>query len=536
VSPGNSNYSNNIIIDKTKCNFCGICVDRCILDNLRLQLSPCRQACPVGQNCQAYIQEFARGGLEKAGATIWQTAPLAGVLGRICSHPCESVCSRSRADGQPVAIRALKRFIVDHLDRPEPDTPSGQSQQRVAIVGSGPAGLMAAWELRRMGYQVTIYEKESRPGGNLTSVIPEFRLPLEVVLDEIAWIERWGVKIETGICMGRDISLDQLTREADSVLVAAGASQNQHLEVPGENASNVYSATSFLKRVKNGNPPSLGSSTLIIGGGNSAVDAAQTAKRLGVEQVGIVCLERTRGEMAAYPWAIDEVLEEGINIEWGWGPCSFADTNGKTVNVDCQRCLRVLEDECFLPLLDPGTQKRFEADSFIVAIGEKVDENLFKQLNSLAPADAEFRVDALTQATPMEGLFVAGDTASGPSSVVDAMASGKRAAISIDRYLRGEDLRYGRSYAGPYITDFSIDLQAANSTVRQESLKIKGGERLGFKEIDGGFDESMATAESSRCLNCGAPVACFDSCWYCLPCEVSCPEDALRVEIPYKIR
>ena len=536
MNADNIHYSNNIIIDKTKCNFCGICVDRCILDNLRLQLSPCRQACPIGQNCQAYIQALARGRLEDAGAAVWQTSPLPGVLGRICAQPCEIACSRNQVDGQPVAIRTLKRYIVDHLVRPEPVMLSAERDSRVAVVGSGPAGLMAAWELRRLGYRVTIFEKEDRPGGNLTSLIPEFRLPLKVVLDEISWIEGWGVEIRTGICLGRDLTPDQLMLEADAVLVATGASQTRRLEVPGEDASNVYSAPTFLKMVKNDVSPRLGQSALIIGGGNSAVDAAQTAKRLGVERVGIICLERTRDEMTAFPWAVDEALAEDITVEWGWGPFSFADTNGMAAAVDCHRCLTVWKDGRFEPVLDAGTQKRFEADSFIVAIGQRVDEKMLAQLGLPGSSDAELRVDILTQATSTAGLFVAGDAASGPTSVVQAMASGQRAAVSIDRYLRGEDLRYGRDYPGPYLIDFPIDLKATNSTARQESSKLVGKDRLAFKEIDSGFDESRASAESGRCLSCGVPVGCFNACWYCLPCEISCPEDALRVEIPYKIR
>jgi len=492
--------------------------------------------CPINQNCQAYIQEIVRGKNDNASSIIRETSPLPGVLGRICSRPCEAACIRTQVDGQPVSIRTLKRYAVDNSARPELCLPSREKEESVAIVGSGPAGLMAAWELRRLGYKIRMHEKASKPGGNLTAAIPEFRLPLDVVMDEISRLEKWGIEIQTGVCIDKDVTVDQLLGEHAAVLMATGANRPLDLDIAGGDAPNIYSAVPLLESVKQGDSPDLGKSVIIIGGGNSAIDAAQTARRMGVETVRIVSLERSEAEMSAFPWTVSEALEDGISIEWGWGPASFSRTNGRAESVTCSRCLRVWEGETFLPQLDSETQKVFQADSFIVGIGTCADKGFFQDVCRLSSSDPELTTDPLTLETKIEGLFVAGDAATGPTSVVDAMASGSRAAVSIDRHIRGEDLRYGRSYAGPYLTEFPVDLTAANEKSRQSVPKLPLNQPLSFKEINPGYNENMAKEESSRCLSCGVPVGYFNACWFCLPCEISCPEEALLVEIPYKIR
>jgi NADPH-dependent glutamate synthase beta subunit-like oxidoreductase len=442
---------------------------------------------------------------------------------------------RTQIDGQPVAIRALKRFLADHRDRPILEPPAELRDERVAVVGSGPAGLMAVWDLRRLGYQITIYEKATRAGGNLTGVIPEFRLPFAIVMDEMAWIESWGIEIKTGIAIGKDISLGQLTTESHAVLVATGAGKPMKLGLSGEEALNVHAGLGFLVAAKEGLAPNLGRSAVVIGGGNASIDVAQTARRLGLEDVRIVCLERL-DEMPAYPWEVSQALEEGITIDEGWGPASFEVEGDRAISLSCHRCVSVWKDGQFSPSLDQGTGKRFSADSFIVAIGERPHGEFLSSLGLIASPEAELRPDPLTLETNLKRLFVAGDVATGPTSVVEAMASGRRAAVSIDRFLRGEDLRYGRSYPGPYIHDFPVNLRAASKTPRQAMPALPPISRRDFSEIERGFDVRAAELEAGRCLSCGVPVGYFDACWSCLPCEVSCPEEALRVEIPYEIR
>jgi NADPH-dependent glutamate synthase beta subunit-like oxidoreductase len=386
-----------------------------------------------------------------------------------------------------------------------------------------------------LGYRVKIYEKAPKPGGNLTGVIPDYRLSPEVVMDEIAWIESWGIEIQTDTEVGKDLSIAQLFAESHAILLATGAGKSLPLRVAGEESFNVHLALTFLKAVKEKRPPELGNKVVVIGGGNSAVDAAQTAKRLGAEDVRIVCLER-QGEMPAYPWQVKQALEEGVVLEVGWGPSSFDLKEDGALSVTCDRCISIWEDGKFSPVLDGDTQKRFYADSFIVAVGGRPDREFLMTLGLISSSEAEQSFDPLTLQTRIKGLFAAGDVTTGPTSVVEAMASGRRAAISIDRYLRGEDLRYGRRDVGPYLFDFPVDLQKANKAPRQPIPELPSAERLGFKEIELTMDEDTARREAGRCLSCGLPVAYFDACWYCLPCEVSCPEEALRVEIPYIIR
>ena len=528
-------FSNNIAIDRSKCTFCGICVDRCILDHMRLQMSPCRVACPIGQNCHSYVQQLFRRQNERGLATILESNPLPAVLGRICHHPCQDACARRQVDGKPINIRALKRFLSETVARPPWEGKKNIRPENVGIIGSGPAALMAAWHLRRNGYRVVVYEKENTPGGHLTRTIPEFRLPRKVALGDIQRLESAGVEFRLNAQIGADREFNDWRKRQAAILVAAGTTIPVGLNIAGEDAPNVYSAVPFLEGVKSGHRPHLGRSVVVIGGGNVAIDAAQTARRLGAEFVRMVCLER-REEMPAHADSITEAVEENVEIECGWGPRSFQMNGSKAAAVNCELCVCVWKDQCFAPEFNCQVGKTFHADSFIVAVGIRPDQKMWDSLG-LSPGDENGKiVDPLTGETGIGGVFAAGDIIGGAGSVVEAMASGRRAAISIDRYLRGMDLRYGRSYPGPLITDFPIPKEGASGTPPQETDRIPPSERKGMEESDGGFGETEAFQESTRCLSCGVPVGCNDSCWYCLPCEVSCPEDALRVEIPSLIR
>ncbi len=532
MSPFSPVFSNNIQIDRSKCVFCGLCAEICIMDHIRLELSPCRRSCPIGQNCQAYIQQLDRGENDRALATVLETNPLPGVLGRICHHPCQTACNRSTIDQEPVAIRALKRFIVETAKRPSPGSISCTSPVHVGIIGSGPAGLMAGWELRRRGYRVTIYDQAATPGGNLTQVIPEFRLPKKVALADIEWIEKWGVEFALGSPIGRDLDFEKLRRLHGAILLASGRGQPARLSIIGEDASNVLSAIPFLEKVKCGERPVLGNSVVVIGGGNVAIDAALTAKRTGSASVRMISLERS-DELPAFAHHVAEALEEGITIEYGWGPHAFSLKGSLADSVICQLCMCVWQDQCFAPTFDGTIEKSFSADTFIIAIGDQPSKN-FLELIGLITSPYNVRIaDPLTLETRIPGVFAAGDLVSGSSSVVEAMAAGRRAAISIDRMLMGDDLRYGRSYAGPYVTEFTAPVQNVYAAPQQKPLRVSPADRRGMQEVELTFTVAQALEESRRCLSCGVPVGYNDSCWACLPCEVSCPEQALRVAVPY---
>jgi NADPH-dependent glutamate synthase beta subunit-like oxidoreductase len=528
--------SDNIVVDMDKCTFCGVCVETCILDNLRMALAPCRQACPLGVNCQGYVQLILRGQNEEALAVLRETLPFPGILARVCSHPCEDQCHRKETTGQAVAIRALKRYLVESSTSAEPPLPDMQddTKYKVAILGSGPAGMTAAYDLRQRGHQVTIFDKESEPGGMLRWAIPEFRLPTDILKQEVGLLERMGVKIECGKKLGQDITLDGLKNEYDAVVLAMGAGKAMPLKIEGSGLAGIFSGLSILKEVRNGNTTQLSGAVVVIGGGNSAVDAAQTALRLGADAVTVIALE-TENELPAFEHAVSEARAEGVAFECGWGPLRFLENSGRVSGIKLNRCLSVLNQNGeFSPCFDNSQTMIVEADTVILAIGQTRD--LSGIAGSPLAQSGILQSDPLTLQTADEKIFAAGDLISGPSSVVDAMAAGRRAAESVDRLLRGEHLAYGRAYPGPVETEFTIDTSRGAASDRIDP-PVRAFTGLGdFKEIEGCLSDDAARTEASRCYSCGKPFGKYRTCWFCLPCEVECPHQALWVEVPYLLK
>ncbi len=526
--------TDNIVIDKDKCTYCGICVDRCILDNLRMKLAPCRQACPLGVNCHGYVQTIARGEEEKGMELLREALPFPGILGRICSQPCEDNCHRKKMDGEAVSIRALKRYLAD-LEReiPLPDM-RPDSGKKAAVIGSGPAGMMAAYDLRVKGHGVTVFDAEKAPGGMLRWAIPEFRLPLDALEKEIGLLTRMGVQFACGVAVGKDRSLDEIKDEFDALVIATGCPEHGRLNIEGEDAPDIFHGLPFLRDVRCGNPPEIGKTVVVIGGGNVAVDAAQTALRLGAESVTMVTLESDQ-DLPAFPWAVESALAEGVKLECSWGKPAFHFENGRLKGMDLQKCLRVFDEcGCFMPSFNDCQLNTLDADTVIVAIGQRSDTAPFEKARILS--DGAFAADALTLQSLDEKIFLAGDMLTGPSSVVEAMAQGREAAESVDRYLTGEHLRYGRQYPGPYETEFDIDTGRGSEDRRSEISVHRCSGQGDFKEIEQGLDKATARKEAARCYSCGQPFGKYRTCWFCLPCEVDCPHEALWVEIPYLLR
>jgi len=528
--------SDNIVVDSEKCIFCGLCVERCILDNLRMTLASCRQACPLALNCQGYVQLIARGEEEKAMAVVRERLPFPGILGRICSQPCEDGCGHRETDGEAVSIRALKRYLDDRFQDQEPPLPEMKrpSGRRVAIVGSGPAGMIAAYDIALQGHQVTVYDRESAPGGMLRWSIPVFRLPQDVLERELKLLERMGIGFKCGVTIGRDRTLDQLEAEYDAILLATGLAGSRRLNAEGEDGEGVFHGLPFLKAVRSGSPPVVGERVVVIGGGNVAVDVAQTAYRLGAASVQLVCLE-SRETMPAFNRAVFEAISENIELLCSWGNPRFTFEQRRLKGVRVEACASVFDSQgCFNPVFDSSTSRFIEADTVIIAIGQALDDT-FLRSSGYAPDDL-IRVNPLTCQASIGKFFAAGDLVSGPSSVVAAMAAGKEAAESINRLLRGVPLAYGRGFQGDVVTNFEVDRSVGSKDRRMQLPHYQFTGKGDFTELESGVSPDIARREARRCHSCGLPFGQFRTCWFCLPCEVECPTGALWVDIPYLLR
>ncbi len=528
--------SDNIVINRDKCVYCGVCVETCILDNLRMKLAPCSHACPLGVNCQGYVQLIVRGRDDEALRVLEEKLPFPEILSRLCSQPCEDNCHRKKNGDHPVNIRGLKRYLTEIYETHPPSLPvvAEPSGKTVAIVGAGPAGLTAAFDLRKLGHGVTLFDSEAEPGGMLRWAVPEFRMPGRILKREIERLLQMGVHFQGRLKLGRELQWDDLKDRHDAVLLSIGCSRASRLGIEGENLRGVQHALSFLKSVREGRSEPVGRKVVVIGGGDVAVDCAQTARRLGAEEVVIVSLE-DESVLPAHPNVVAGAKAEGILFRGAWGPQALLGDKGFVQKVQLKKCVSVFDaDANFKPVYDMCQLDSEEADSVIIAIGQVAE---LDYLSECGFTTAQRLVcDPMTLQTHSAPVFTAGDVWAGPTSVVHAMASGRRAAESIHRFLSGEDLKFGRSYVGPYETDFLIDTGRASQAVRTEN-PLKRFEGPGdFAEMEKPFDSETARREASRCYSCGEPFGKYRTCWFCLPCEVECPQEALWVEIPYLLR
>ncbi len=489
----------------------------------RAGTSPCTFSCPAGIKAHGYVSLVRSGQYEKAFELVLETTPLVGSLGRACYAPCEAECTRGSLEG-PLPIRRLKRFVADaHHARPgeQPADLPEPNGKRVAVVGSGPAGLTAAWLLARRGYGVKIFESEPVPGGALRLAIPSYRLPAEVVERDIANVTDAGVEIATGT---RVDDLEELKAAGyDAVLVATGTPNAAGLRVPGEELAGVSSALAFLREIKLGRPPGLnGKVVTVIGGGNVAIDAARSARRLGAATVHLVCLE-SRAEMPAYEWEVDEALAEGVELHDSWGIARFGGL-GLVESVELKRCVEVFdESHRFSPRYDEHVVGRIACDAAIVAIGMGADTATFA---ALAPGGARtIQADPETLLTPVPGVFAAGDAVSGPSMITDAVGQGRKAAHMIDRFLRGLELT---GFPEPLPVVDRLDVLARQRThSRREPLAASAAFAAApadFAELEPPLTEAEARAAAGRCLDCGV-------CSECHECVAACPADAIDLDL-----
>jgi NADPH-dependent glutamate synthase beta subunit-like oxidoreductase/Pyruvate/2-oxoacid:ferredoxin oxidoreductase delta subunit len=501
--------------------------------------APCKAACPAGIHVQGYLALIAQGKFAEALALIREAIPFPGICGRVCHHPCEAACRRGEHD-QPIAIEYLKRFVSDYeasqrlsgsaSQRYDAMTLRRYDAKKIAIVGSGPAGLTAAYFLAREGYPVTVFEALPVAGGMMAVGIPEYRLPRDVLQSEIKAIEDLGVEIRTNTPIGSngDLSLEDLKRDYDAVFVAVGAHGSRRLNVEGEDLTGVLHGVDFLREVGLGHEVTVGEKVLVIGGGDVAIDSAMAARRLGGQQVTIL-YRRSREEMPARPWEIEEAEEEGIAFQFLATPARVLGTNGRVTGLECLRMELGEPDESGRRRSIPvhGSEFVVEADTVIVAIGQVLDVGDWRlEIGDWIVADP------VTLQTNLEGVFAGGDAVTGPATVIEAIAAGKRAAESIGRYLSGEDLAADHTLWPPdtseveYYTPPVVEPEA-----RAQMPKLSVAERVDFAEINLGFSEKEAIAEAQRCLSCGVCSECLECVKVCEPAAIDHSAQGKRLSL-----
>ena len=467
---------------------------------------PCKAACPAGLDIRSYIDLAAHGHYEKALEVIEDKIPFPGTIGRVCPHPCEAKCNRKELD-QSIAINGLKRFIADavYARGAKAVTPAPRLHDaRVAVVGAGPAGLTAAFNLVQSGYGVTVFEALPVPGGLLTVGIPEYRLPRDVVQREIERIKKTGVELRLNSPVGANgATMDSLMEEFDAVFVATGAHKSTSLGVPGEDMDGVVSGTAILREVNLGKSPKVGKKVAVVGGGNVAVDAARSAKRFGASEVTIV-YRRSRDEMPAYADEVAAAEKEGIKIEFLAAPSKVIGKNGKVTGLECLRTKLGAPDASGrrTPEPVPGSEFTVAADTIISAIGEVPDLTFLDGKVNLAGGKTVM-ANPVSQATNVPGLFAGGDAATGPATVIEAIAAGRKAAAAIDRFLSGQAM--DEEEPAPRIIGIEdVDVEHFTKRARQQMAEAPVPERVkGFAEVELGFSEFTALAEADRCFQCG---------------------------------
>lgn len=463
-----------------------------VIECHRAATPPCTATCPGGLNVWKYVNLAAVGRFEEALEVIRKTTAFARVLGYVCTRPCEASCERGNID-IPVAIRAIKAFLADYemkAGRKKATPVKKTKNDKVAVVGAGPAGLSCAYDLIRQGYPVTVFEASPKAGGLMRWGIPDFRLPRKIVDNEISYIEELGVEIKTNTPVK---ALDDLSKQGyKAIYLATGCPVNLKLGIPNEDAEGIIYVLDFLKQVSSGADVKLGSRVAVIGGGNAAIDAARVSVRHGAKEVHLVCLEckdlTSKDRMPAQDYEIQEADKEGVVIHPCLGPKQFLVKDGKVTGFETIVCTSVREEDgTFLPKYG-GSSATIEADTVIVAIGQAPDKEAFKEIDK----DRAVKVDGYSFATSMQGVFAGGDMVSGPSDIIGAVAAGKEAAISIDRYLNGVDVREDRI----------INFRLVNGAPLAQSTKQGAVATL---------DDNLAIAEARRCLNCGVCEAGIDN-------------------------
>lgn len=573
-----SNYVSQV--DKEKCVACGQCVENCPTNALRLGqklcakqpvkeksydkvrdhvwgekrwnvdyrenredvaesgTSPCKTACPAHIAVQGYIKLASQGKYTEALELIKKENPFPAVCGRICPRSCESACTRGDID-EPIAIDEIKKFIADQdLNENNRFIPKKRHDYRtpVAVIGSGPSGMSCAYYLALDGYQVTVFEKQEKPGGMLTMGIPGFRLEKNVVEAEIEVLRQLGVHFRTGVEVGKDVTIQQLRQQGfQAFYLAIGAQGGRKLNIPGEDAEGVVAGVDFLRSINLGSIPAMTGKTVVIGGGNVAIDVARAAARTAAVSVDMYCLEG-RSEMPALPEEIREAEEEHVAIHNGYGPKEILVKDGRAVGVVFKKCLRVFdENHRFAPQYDENDTITVETDHVLLSIGQSIQwGNLLAGTTVVTRHNGTVEADPFTYQTAEPDIFAGGDVYTGPRFAIDAIAAGKEGAISIHRFVQpGQSLTYGRDRRQYHSFDKeNVVLESFDRMPRQKAGHSDRKEHS-FGDNRLTFTEEQMKKETQRCLGCGAVQVDEYMCVGCGQCTTKCKFGAISLTRKY---
>ena len=576
-----SNYKS--VVDESNCVACGECVDVCPTNALRLGqklcsktpidetivkvtprntdwtedkwnsdyrvnrkntldsgTAPCITKCPAHIPVQGYIKLASQGKYNEALELIKKHNPFPAVCGRVCPRLCEEDCTRGDFD-EAVAVDDIKKFIAEKdletSTRYIPKKRHNYSDKKIAIIGSGPSGMTCAYDLAIDGYDVTIFEKEKRMGGMLTLGIPSYRLEKDVLEAEIDVIREMGVKFETGVHVGKDITIKELREKGfNAFYIAIGAQSGRKLGIEGEDSAEVLSGVDFLRTINLGEKTGVNGKVVVIGGGNVAIDVARSSARLGeVSQTDLYCLE-TRENMPAHNEEVFEALEEEIGIHNSWGPTKIITTNGKVSGVEFKKCISTFDnDGRFNPQFDESDKKIVSCDYVLLSVGQTYNygELLNGENVSLTNRNT-IDVHDITLQSSQPDIFAGGDVASGPRLAIDAIAMGKEAAVSIHRFVqKGQSLVFGRDTHSYRMFDKeNLDNRIDyDGTERQRINHVDGKiSKTTFKDLRGILTEEQIKKETARCLSCGATKVDEYLCVGCGACTLRCKFDAIKLE------
>jgi 2-oxoacid:acceptor oxidoreductase delta subunit (pyruvate/2-ketoisovalerate family) len=485
-------------------------------------LPPCNQQCPAGEDIQGWLFHAEGGDYEAAWRHLTRGNPFPAIMGRVCYHTCESACNRAKLD-TAVGINSVERFLGDEALKQgwKFASPTGETGKHVLVVGAGPSGLSAAYHLRRMGHQVTVIEAGEKPGGMMRFGIPKYRLPRDVLDAEVARIAAIGVDFRYGEKVA-DIAATMRDLKADAAFLAIGAHIAKRAYIPAKDSSRILDAVSVLRSMEGEAPPMLGRRVVVYGGGNTAIDVARTARRLGATEA-IIVYRRTRERMPAHDFELEEALEEGVKVKW---LSTITGAEGGKLTIE-----KMVLDADGKPQ-PTGEFETLDTDSLVLALGQDVDMSLLKGIEGLVSEDGVVQVDPETMMTGHPGLFAGGDMAPGERNVTVAIGHGKKAARHIDAWLRGAKL--GEKVAHTVASFDKLNswyYSDAPQTVRPQLDMAR--RTSSFDEVQGGLTEVTALFEARRCLSCG-------NCFECDNCYGVCPDNAViklgpgkRFEINY---